>query len=278
MQGGIYALVAVGITIIYGVMKMVNFAMGEFVTLGMYMTWLCYTLTGFSSYAVLPLVIVILAIAAWGIFHTTLKPLLGRGGTSFILMTFGLSFMIQNALMIIFSANSLVVASKIKNEALSLGSFVINYPKLIAFVVAFVCVIVLNQILSKTRLGRAMRATSENAEIAEMHGINSVRFFCISFIFGVILAGIAGLLLTPLYFVTTTTGATLKTTALMVVVLGGMGDIKGSFLGALMVGIVESVVACLAGAALGTASIFVLFLIVLYIRPQGLFGKGARVA
>ena len=278
LQGGIYALVAVGVTIVFGVMKMVNFAMGEFVTLGMYMTWWCYSLTGLSSYTLIPLVLVIVAIIAWAFFHATLKPLLGRDSTSFILMTFGLSYLLQNSLLIIFGANSLVVASDIKNASLVINDYVFNYPKIIAFAVALTSVIVLNFVLTKTTVGRCMRATSENAEIAEMLGINSVRSFSIAFVLGIVLAGLAGALLTPLYFVTTTTGAALKTTGLMIVVLGGMGNIKGAFIGALMVGIVESLVACLIGADLGPAGIFVLFLIVVYFRPQGLFGKGGRVA
>ena len=278
LQGGVYAMVAVGITVVFGVMKMVNFAMGEFVTLGMYMTWFCYTVTGLSSYAVLPFVIVIIAIIAWGCFHLTLKPLLGRNNTSFILMTFGLSYLIMNSMLLIFGANSLVVQSEIKNSALVIGDFIFNYPKLIAFAAALISVVMLNMIFSKTRFGRSMRATSENAEIAEMMGINSIKAFSSAFVISIVLAGLAGLLLTPLYFVTTTTGATLKTTGLMIVVLGGLGDIRGAFIGALMVGVVESLVSSLIAAELGPAGIFILFLLVVYFKPQGLLGKGARVA
>ncbi len=278
LQGGIYALVAVGITVIFGVMKMVNFAMGEFVTLGMYMTWWCYSLTGFSPYTLIPIVLVIVAIVSWGLFHVTIRPLLGRDSTSFILMTFGLSYLIQNAMLIIFGANSLVVASDIKNASIVLGDYIISWPKAIAFVVALAAVIALSVMLNKTTMGRAMRATAESAEIAEMLGINSRRSFAMAFVLGVSLAGLAGVLLTPLYFVTTTTGATLKTTGLMIVVLGGLGDIRGAFIGALMVGVVESLVSSLIAADLGQAGIFLLFLLVVYLRPQGLFGKGARVA
>lgn len=278
LQGGIYALVAVGITVIFGVMKMVNFAMGEFVTLGMYMTWWCYSLTGLSSYTLIPVVLVIVAIIAWGVFHITIKPILGRESTSFILVTFGLSYFIQNAMLIIFGANSLVVESSIKNSSIILGDYVISLPKIIAFCVALCAVVILSFVLNKTSVGRAMRATSENSEIAEMFGINSKRSYTLAFVLGICLAGLAGVLLTPLYFVTTTTGATLKTTGLMIVVLGGLGDIRGAFIGALMVGVVESLVSSLIAADLGQAGIFIMFLIVLYLRPQGLFGKGARVA
>lgn len=278
LQGGIYALVGVGITIVFGVMKMINFAMGEFVTLGMYMTWWCYSLTGWSPYTLIPGVLVIVAVIAWACFHTTLKPLLGRESSSFILMTFGLSYLLQNALLIVFGPNSLVVESSIKNASLLIGDFIFSWPKLIAFGVAILAVAVLYLALSKTTMGRCMRATSENAEIAEMLGINSVNNFTLAFVMSIMLAGLAGALLTPLYFVTTTTGATLKTTGLMIVVLGGMGDIRGAFIGGLMVGVVESLVACLVAASLGPAGIFVLFLLVVYLKPQGLFGKGARVA
>lgn len=278
LQGGIYALVAVGITIVFGVMKMVNFAMGEFVTLGMYMTWFCYSLTGWSPYTCMPIVLIVVALIAWACFHLTIKPLLNRDRTSLILMTFGLSYLIMNGMLLLFGANSLVVQSDIKNESLEINNFIFSYPKLIAFGVVVVCVVVLNTVLSKTTLGRALRATAENAEIAEMMGVNSTKAFCIAFVIGVSLAGMAGLLLTPLYFVTTTTGAALKTTGLMIVVLGGMGDIRGAMIGALMVGVVESLVSCLFSAELGPLGIFLLFLFVIYFKPQGLLGKGARVA
>ena len=278
LQGGIYALVAVGITVIFGVMKIVNFAMGEFVTLGMYMTWLLFFLTGMSAYTLIFPALILVALISWAFFRTTIKPLLGRDMTSFVLMTFGIAYFLQNALLIIFGADSLVVPSEIRTSALFIGDFVIGLPRLIAFIVALAGVFVLTFVLTKTSMGRALRATSESAEIAEMLGINSVRMFTIAFVLGGTLAGLAGVLLTPLFFVTTGTGGALTTTGLMIVVLGGLGNIKGAFIGGLIVGVVESLVMVLYAAVLGQVGIFLIFLIIIYLKPQGLFGKGARVA
>lgn len=276
--GGVYALVAVGITIVYGVMKMVNFAMGDYLTWGMYATYIGYCIFGWNCYALIPFVMIFMAILGFVSFKLCIKPLLGRDGTAFIMVTVGLSYFLMNLAQLIFTANSLTVPSDIKSSSFALGSFFVGMPRLIAFLVAVVLVLGINYLLNKTTVGRAMRATSENVEVSEMLGINTKRSFALAFTLSVILAGLAGLLLTPIYFVTPSAGAIFKTTALMIVVLGGLGDIKGAFVGGLLVGIMEQLVATLVDAQLGPAGIFLVFLVVLYLRPQGLFGKGARVA
>jgi branched-chain amino acid transport system permease protein len=139
-----------------------------------------------------------------------------------------------------------------------------------------VLVLGISLLLNKTLLGRAMRATSENAEVAKMLGIDTERVFTFSFILGVTLAAVAGLLVTPLFFVGVSASLAFRTAPLMVIVLGGMGSIKGSFFGGLLVGVVESLVTTLIDAQLSVASISILFLIVIYLRPQGLFGKRMR--
>ena len=277
LTGGIYALVSVGITIVFGVMKMVNFAMGEFVTLGMYMTWVGYTLTGANTYLLIPFVIVTMAIIAFVCFKLSLQPLLGRPNTAFIQVTVGLSFFLTNAIQMVFSPNSLTVPSDIKSSALYIRDFSIALPRLIAFIVGLILVVAISIFLSKSMTGLAMRATAEKAEVAEMLGVNSVKCFTLAFIISISLAGVAGLLLTPIYFVAPTAGNILKTTSMMVVVLGGMGNIKGAMIAGLMVGVAEAMVASLIAPELGPAGIFLLFLFVVYFKPQGLFGKGERV-
>ena len=277
LTGGIYALVASGITIVFGVMKVVNFAVGEYITFGMYMAYVAYLITGWNTYALLPFVLLATAIIGLVTFRLCIKPLLGRDSTSFILVTFGLSYALMNLLQMIFGGTPLNVPSDIKTASLQIGSFQIPIPRLIGFCVSFIIIILVDILIRKTRFGRALRATAENSEVAETLGINSTRGYELAFIIGIVLAGIAGLLLTPFYLVSPTAGSTMKTTALMIVVLGGMGNIRGAFIGGLMVGVVEALVSTLIATELGPAGIFVVFLIVVYFKPQGLFGKEGRV-
>jgi len=277
LTGGIYALVASGITIIFGVMKVVNFAAGEYITCGMYMAYIAYELTGWNTYALLPFVIIATAAIGFITFRLCFKPLLGRDGITFVLVTFGLSYALMNLLQMIFGGYPLNVPSAIKTVSLQLGSFLVPLPRLIGFGVGLLVIILVDRLIKRTNFGRAIRATAENSEVAETLGINSAKCYEASFIIGIALAGIAGLLLTPFYLVSPTAGATMKTTALMIVVLGGMGSIRGAFLGGILVGVAEALVSTTIATELGPASIFVVFLIVVYFRPQGLFGKAGRV-
>lgn len=278
LSGGVYSLVAVGITIIFGVMKMVNFAAGAYLVWGMYFTWLWFKITGLSAYALIPLVIASMIIFGFVSFKSTIRQVIGTGDTSLILITVGLSFFLQNLAETLFGTSPLTVASDIKLTALRIGKFTIGYPRFIALGVMLILVMGVHFLLNKTLIGRSMRATAEKPEVAKMLGVNTKRVYTFSFVLGVTLAGLSGLLVTPLYYVTATVGETFRIAPLMVVVLGGMGSVKGALVGGILVGIVEQLVSTLISADLGTAGICILFLIVLYLRPHGLFGKGERTA
>jgi len=278
LSGGVYALVAVGITIVFGVMKMVNFAMGEFLMLGMYATWISYGLFNFSTYANAPFVILVMAVVGYLSYLLVIRPVLKKGGTAFILVTVGLSYFLQNLIELVIGPNFQTVPSAIKNSSIAVGGFTIAIPRLIALAVALVLVVFVNVLLNKTLLGKAMRATAEKSEVAQMLGININNTYAFAFVLGVVMAGMAGLLITPLYYVYPQAGKIYSTTALMAVVLGGMGNIKGAFIGGIAIGLIEAIVGTLIAPDLGPAGIFVLFLAVLYFKPQGLFGKGERVA
>ena len=278
LSGGVYAMVAVGITIIFGVMKMVNFAAGAYLVWGMYFTYLWYSLTGWSAYLLIPIVIVSMAIFAYVTFKLSIRQVLNTGGTSFILVTVGLSFFLQNLAETIFGTKPQTVPSAIQLAAFKIGPFTFGYPRLIAFFVMLVLILGVNTLLSKTLLGKAMRATAEKPEVAKMLGINTEKTYSIAFIIGVVMAGLSGLLVTPLYYVTATAGNAFRIAPLMIVVLGGLGSVKGALIGGLLIGVVESLVATLISADLGTMGICILFLIVLYLKPHGLFGRGERTA
>lgn len=277
LAGGIYALVAIGITIIFGVMKMVNFAMGTYLMLGMYATLVCYKIFKVNCYALIPFVIIIMAMVGYASFKTLMKPALSRGGQVPLLVTIGLSFVLQNLAQILFGASPQSVPSDIKSTFIPIGPFSVPLPRLIALGVASLMVVFINLVFNRTLLGRTMRATAENAEVAQILGVRTNIIFVIAFIMGISMAGLSGLLLTPLYFVTPTTGSIFRTFGIMTVVLGGLGSIKGALVGGLMIGITEALTGAFVDQNLGSLGVFILFLVVLYLKPRGLFGIGERV-
>jgi len=278
LAGGVYALVAVGLTVVFGVMKMINFAMGDFLMLGMYMTWICHMTFGMDSYRSIIFVIPMMAIAAFIVFQLFMRPILGKSGETFILVTVGLSFILQNLVQLVFGTAPLTVQSNIKASAFFVGDFSIGFPRFIAFIVAMVLVLILHLVISRTKIGRSMRATAENTDVAQILGINTLVVYTFSFMVGIVMAGISGLLLTPIYYVTSQIGSLFKTNAMMAVVMGGLGDIRGALLAGLSIGLIEALVGSIIAPDLGPAGIFIMFLIVLRLKPNGLFSKQGRLA
>ncbi|MCL2865451.1 MAG: branched-chain amino acid ABC transporter permease [Lachnospiraceae bacterium] len=278
LLGGVYSLIGVGITLVFGVMKIVNFAAGAYLVWGMYFTWVWHQVTGWEAYALIPLVIISMIIFGYITFKLTIRQVLGSDFTTFILITVGLSFFLQNLSEVVFGTSPLAVTSATALYSLRLGTFVISVPRIIAFGGMLIFVAGIGILLNKTLLGRAMRATAENAEVSQMLGINTEKTFTIAFLFGIVMAGIAGLLVTPLFFVSANVAETFRLAPLVAVVLGGLGNIKGALIGGMLVGVIEGLVSTFISADIGVAAICILFLIVVYLFPLGLFGKGARKA
>lgn len=277
-MGGIYALISVGLTLIFGVMKVINFAQGEFLMLGMYMTLMLQRMSGLGPYyLVIPVAAVMYAIGMV-VYRILIKPIIGREGTSFIIVTMGLSYVMTTVVQLIFSPNSQSVQTEVSKVTVPLGSFNMALPRVIACGVMMVAVLLVYFFLKRTDLGRAMRATSENIEVSQMLGIRTNNVFRLAFGLGITMAGITGLLLTPTYFVFPTVGAPFKTIAMACVVLGGLGNIGGAVIGGLLAGLCEAFVGSYISFDLAPGSIYLILLVVLLLKPDGLFGKGARKA
>jgi branched-chain amino acid transport system permease protein len=275
MIGGVYALIAVGLTLIFGVMKIVNFAQGEFVMLGMYVSWMLATFVHIGPYSGLILVGLIMFGIGYLTFKLLLIRILGKPDESFILLTLGLSIFLQNVMLLIFKADYRTVQTPIKNAALRFLGLAISVPRVIAFMVALVLVVALTTFLNKSDLGRAMRATAESREVATLLGINPVRCFAIAFSIGIVGAGMAGVLLTPMFYVYPGVGTLFNLTAFIVVVLGGLGSVTGALLGGLLIGVVEALAGTYISLDLSQLFTFLIFLAVLLMRPSGLFGRRA---
>jgi branched-chain amino acid transport system permease protein len=273
LTGGVYALIAVGLTLIFGVMKIVNFAHGEFVMLGMYASWILATFLHIGPYQGFILVGAIMFVVGYVIFKVLIIRIIGKSDESFILLTMGVSIFLQNIVLLIFGADYHAVNTTIKDAAFHLFGLAISEPRLIAFLVALALVLGLTAFLKRTDMGRAVRATAESREIATLLGINAVRYFAVAFSIGVFLAGAAGVLLTPMFYVYPGVGTLFNLTAFVVVVLGGMGSVAGALLGGLLIGVVEALAGTYIALDLAQLFTYVIFLVVLFIRPSGLFGR-----
>lgn len=277
LMGGVYALAAVGLTLIFGVMKIVNFAQAEFLMLGMYSTWLLVSAFECEPYAMIVPVGVIMFIIGYLIYRAMVQPIMKKEGVNrFVLLTLGLQSFLQGLVQIIMGADYRSTDSFAKGASVFLGEFSFAVPRLIAMAVVLILFACLSLVLKKSEMGRALRATAENADIAAMLGINPVSHFALAFGLGAATTGIAGLLLTPMYYTYPTIGDMFGTLTFVVVVIGGMGSVKGALLGGLLIGLIEALTASYVAMDLGTAGIFVVFVLVLVFRPQGLFGGGAR--
>lgn len=277
MIGGVYALIAVGLTLIFGVMGIVNFAQGEFLMLGMYATWLIWQAAHVNAYALLLVAAPLLFGFGYLVFKGLVSRVVGKGDVMYILLTIGLSIFAQNVILLIFTANYQVINDPIKAAALYLGPFSFPMARVISFVAAVLLVAALNWVISRTELGRAMRACAENREVATLLGIDTGATYAVAFGIGALLAGAAGTLLSPVYYIYPGVGSLFGLTAFVVVVLGGMGSVVGALLGGLIIGVVEALTGNFLSLDLQSLGTFVIFLLVLFFRPNGILGKGATV-
>ena len=279
VMGGVYALISVGLTIIFGVMKMINFSQGEFLMIGVYATWVLNRLTGWSPYVLAVPVMVIMFVLGQVIFRIVIRPIIGRPPMNFVVVTMGLAFVLVSIIQLLYSPTYQTVPTTIKDSTLRISSnLAVGMPRVIACGVMIVLVLAVYLFLKKTDLGRAMRATSENIEVAQMLGVNTKRVFAFAFSLGVTLAGLCGLLLTPIYYVYPNVGQPFKTISMAIVVMGGLGNIGGAVCAGMIAGIIEAVLGSYVSADIAPAGIYVMLILVLAFKPDGLFGKGARKA
>jgi branched-chain amino acid transport system permease protein len=274
--GGIYALVSIGVTLIFGVVKIVNFAQGEFVMLGMYISF--YLATRFGLDPILSLVVTmpVLFVAGVMVQHFLIRRVLGPNDMPQIFLTFALSLLLLNLALMLFTANYRTVHTSYSDAALHLGGLYIPVAKLIAFVVAMGLSGALWLFLHLTDLGRAMRAASQNRDVATLMGINPNRVFAVAFGAALALAGAAGSLLMPFYSAYPFVGQTFVLMAFVAVVLGTLGNVVGALIASLMMGVAESLGIQFVGADSGLIVVFAMLLLTLAFRPNGLGARRLR--
>ncbi|NLV27793.1 MAG: branched-chain amino acid ABC transporter permease [Methanomicrobiales archaeon] len=273
-SGCIYILLATGLNLIFGVMKIVNFAHGEFLMLGTYITFFLFIMSGFNPYVLLCASIPLLVVIGIIVERLCFRPILGTGKLNEIFVSIGLIYIIQNLVARIWTDEWKTIQSPYRDITLDLGVIYVPLDYLIIMAVTAILLIGLYLFLHKTWIGTAIRATSQDRAGAMLMGINVERMDMITFGIGAALAGAAGTLWAVSGQVFNPyMGSIPAIKAFAIIILGGLGSIPGAIIGGLAVGLVENGAAYTLGGAWKDAVSFILLIIVLIIRPTGLFGE-----
>ncbi|MGA2314087.1 MAG: branched-chain amino acid ABC transporter permease [Xanthobacteraceae bacterium] len=275
-SGSIYALIALGLSLQFGVMKIINFAHGSLLMIGMYLAVWATRVLGVHVLVMIPIVTVVLFVIGFFIQRWLIEPIYRKEATreplGVLIFTTGLWIFLDNMMLILAGPDYQSLSGPWANQVVIFGNLIFSYPQIAAFVIATLVSGALVLTLRSTRIGRIIRATGQDREAASVLGIDSAKIYQLSFALGLTPLGVAGCLLLPLYPVNPFVGDVFGLRAFVVVVLGGMGSIGGAFWGGILVGIMESVGAQLMPVLVTEALIFAVFLAVLYVRPAGLFG------
>lgn len=273
LTGGLYALVGIGLALVFGVMRLVNFAHGEFLALGMYgALWM------FNHWHVDPfLSVLIIFPAALALGYLVERALLAPISTApehaFILMTVGIGLIISNLLLFGFGAHPQSIYTAYSTSTFHVAGISLSKPLTASFLLTVAIIGGLYWLLLRTELGRAVRATAQNRMAAELQGVDTARIRALVFGIAAALAAVAGALMLPILYVIPTIGGTFTLKAFVVTVLGGMGNVAGAIGGGLLLGVAESLGATYVSSGYRDAFGLVAFLLVLLMRPAGLFGK-----
>jgi len=272
--GGIYGLLAMGLTLIFGVLDIVNFAHGAFLTVALFLTfWLVHSL-GLHPYLALGVTVPAMFLIGFAVQRGVLSGAMGKPLQNQLLITLGIALVIENALLMFVGANPRSVALPGDQGVQILGA-VAELSNLFAFVGSLVLAGGLFLLLQRTRLGTAIRAVAANDVGAQMVGIDVRRIYALTFALGTACAGAAGTLVAPLVTIEPTTGSLFNILAFVIVVLGSMGNVVGALVGGLIIGLTEQLGTLLLPSQSPQLSVFIVFVLVLFLRPQGLFGRSA---
>jgi branched-chain amino acid transport system permease protein len=274
LLGGIYAIISIGLTLIFGIVRVVNFAHGEFLMVGMYAVYLLNAHLGLHPYVSAVPAVVLLFIVGALVQRFIIQPLLNAEEHIQIFAMVGLSTALVNLALLIFGADLYSVRPSAARQAISIGGFSIVVGQLVMLISAVVLVAGLHLFMQQTWLGRAIRATAQNRMAARLMGVQVHRMYIIAFGLGAACVGLASALVSPLYPVTPTIGTYFVLTAFVIVVLGGMRSMYGAFLGAMIIGLVDSLSGYYLAPDLKEVVYFALFIVILIFKPTGLFGLG----
>jgi branched-chain amino acid transport system permease protein len=272
--GGVYALVALGLTLIFGVLRIINFAHGALMMLGMYATFFLHVRAGLDPYLSILVVGPIFFLVGVALERGVIEPNLRAPESNQLLLTLGVALFLENLALVLFGADPRSVRLAYVGRGILLGDAVVNVPRLVAFAGSVALAFGLWLFLTHTDTGKAIRAAAEEPEGAQLVGIDIRRLYAVAFGLGTAVVAVAGSLVTPFLYVAPDVGDVFNILAFVIVVLGGMGSFIGALLGGFLVGLAESIGAAVLPGSLKQLPIFALFVLVLLFRPNGLFGRG----
>jgi branched-chain amino acid transport system permease protein len=272
-MGFVYALIAAGLSLIFGLMEIVNFAHGEFLMLAMYVAFFAWSLAHLDPALSLPLTVAALAALGWATYHGLIRWVLGGPMLSQIFATFGLAVFLRSAAQFVWGVDFRTVQAPLLSGRVSLGGLFLGVPQLAASAAALVAFLALYLFLSRSETGLALMATAQDRQAAALMGIDTERMFALGWAIGAGCVGVAGALLSMYFYVFPDVGGTFALIAYVTVALGGFGNVPATLASGIVVGLVEIVGGLLITPTLKYVFVFLLYLAVVLWRPQGLFGR-----
>jgi branched-chain amino acid transport system permease protein len=273
LLGAVYALFSSGLTLVWGMMNVVNFAHGDFVMLGMYVAYLVYTLLGAGPLIGAPVAMLVLATLGVVIYFGLIRDIMKGPMLAQILGTFGLALLLRYSVFWWFGANFLTLPESLVGGTLDLFGIRIQASRLLAGVVALLVTLGLHLLLTRTSLGSKMLAVAEDSTAAQLMGIRPDTMQAVAWAIAAGATGLAGALIATFFYIVPTVGETLAIVAFVTVSLGGFGSVPGALVAGLLIGVIESLSGYLIGAVYQDIVVYSLFLGFLWFRPQGLMGK-----
>src|SRR4051812_40980384 len=271
--GGVYALTGIGLTLIFGVMRVINFAQGELVMVGMYGTFFLFSLLGVDPFLSIVLTMPGMFLLGALLQRALINRVLDALPQNQILLTIGMGLVLSNVAMLAFTSDYRILSTSYSSSSVPLGPIRLSTPLIYCFLITVVITAALYWFLVKTDVGHAVRATAQDRDAAQLMGVNVRNMGVLAFGLGSALAGAAGALVAPTYYIYPQVGGAFTLKAFVVVVLGGMGSIVGATLGGILIGVAESVSGTYIGSGWKDLCVYVIFLLVLLLKPSGLLGK-----
>lgn len=275
LLGGLYALVALGLSIVFGVLRLINLAHGELLVGGAYLSYALSEQLGLSTFAAVPIVVLAVGALAYAVQRFLLTGLLLRGAEGALVATFGLSLLAQGSFSQLFSSTPKALNSSLSTAGITVVGVHTRTSYLVGFVLAALMCVVAHLLLTRTRAGTRVRAAAADPATAGLMGINVRSIYASTFALGAAVAALGGVLIGVTFSFTPTTGTSYLLVGIAVVVLGGVGNMLGTFAGAVLLGLVQSLAADQFGGGYRDLAVYVVFFVVLAARPQGLFARSA---
>lgn len=272
MFGSIYALVALGLTLIYGVLHIINFAHGALLMLALYATYFLFSKAGIDPYLALVIVVPGSFVFGYTLYRWGIGTLAHGKDQNILLITLGLAIVFENAALFFFTADQQTIDLPYAYDSVDLGVVLLALPKIISFFASLAICLMLWTWMRMSDMGKAIRAVAKERQGARLVGVNVEHIFAVSYGVGLACLGAAGCLLLPSFYVDPFTGNIFVIVAFTIVVLGGMGSFIGALVGGFIIGVTESVGGLLLGESLGQIGISLIFILILLFRPTGLFG------